>query len=85
MSALKQAGFHAASPADRLALVEAMAAPERDPSAKHPAFAAYQLIKRQNTFAFYTSRAGSIEALEYRGNSFNPEFPACNHPEHQTV
>jgi hypothetical protein len=85
MSALKQAGFHAASAAERLTLVAAMAAPERDPSAKHPAFAAYQLIKRQNTFAFYTSRAGTIDALDYRGNSFNAVFPACEHPDHQSV
>jgi hypothetical protein len=62
-----------------------MSLPERDRTAKHPAYSAYRLIKQQNTFAFYTSRAGSIEALEYRGNSYNPEFPACTHPEHRTV
>jgi hypothetical protein len=85
MAALRQAGFHAADAAGRAALVEAMSLPERDRTAKHPAYAAYRLIKQQNTFAFYTSRAGSIEALEYRGNSYNPEFPACNHPEHRAV
>jgi hypothetical protein len=85
MAALRQAGFHAADAQGRAALVEAMSLPERDRTAKHPAYAAYRLIKQQNTFAFYTSRAGSIEALEYRGNSYNPEFPACNHPEHRTV
>jgi Gluconate 2-dehydrogenase subunit 3 len=85
MAALRQAGFHAADAAGRAALVEAISLPERDRAAKHPAYAAYRLIKQQNTFAFYTSRAGSIEALEYRGNSFNPEFPACNHPDHQQV
>ena len=85
MAALREAGFHAADAQGRAALVEAMSLPERDRAAKHPAFAAYRLIKQQNTFAFYTSRAGSIEALEYRGNSFNPEFPACTHAEHQTV
>jgi hypothetical protein len=85
MAALRQAEFHAADAQGRAALVEAMSLPERDRTAKHPAYAAYRLIKQQNTFAFYTSRAGSIEALEYRGNSFNPEFPACDHPEHQTV
>jgi hypothetical protein len=85
MAALRQAGFHAADAQGRAALVEAMSLPERDRTAKHPAYAAYRLIKQQNTFAFYTSRAGSIEALEYRGNSYNPEFPACTHPEHRTV
>ncbi len=63
----------------------AIAAPERDRDAKHPAFAAYRLIKQQNTFAFYTSRAGMIEALDYRGNSYNTSFPACTHPEHQRI
>jgi gluconate 2-dehydrogenase gamma chain len=85
MAALRQAGFHTADAQGRAALVEAMSRPERDRAATHPAYAAYRLIKQQNTFAFYTSRAGSIEALEYRGNSYNPTFPECNHPEHRSV
>ena len=85
MAALRQAGFHAADAAGRAALVEAMSKPERDPAATHPAYAAYRLIKQQTAFAFYTSRAGTIEALDYRGNSYNAEFPACEHPEHRTV
>jgi gluconate 2-dehydrogenase gamma chain len=85
MAALRQAGFHAADAQGRAALVEAISLPERDRAATHPAYGAYRLIKQQNTFAFYTSRAGSIEALEYRGNSYNPTFPECNHPEHRTV
>jgi Gluconate 2-dehydrogenase subunit 3 len=85
LAALKQAGFHAADAKGRAALVAEIAKPERDPSASHPAYAAYRLIKQQNAFAFYTSRAGMIEALEYKGNSFNTSFPACNHPEHHQV
>jgi hypothetical protein len=85
MDALKSAGFHAADAKGRAALVEAMSKPERDPSVSHPAHGAYRLIKQQNTFAFYTSRAGMIEALEYKGNSYNTSFPACNHPEHHRV
>jgi hypothetical protein len=85
MAALRQAGFHAADAAGRAALVDAMAQPERDRSAAHPAYSAYRLIKQQNTFAFYTSRAGMIEALDYRGNSYNASFPACDHPEHHAV
>ena len=85
MAALKQAGFHAADAQGRAALVEAMSKPERDRSATHPAFFAYRLIKQQNTFAFYTSRAGMIEALEYKGNSYNTTFPACNHPQHHVI
>ena len=85
MAALKDAGFHSATAKDREALVEAISKPERDRSASHPAFAAYRLIKQQNTFAFYTSRAGMIETLDYKGNSYNAEFPACTHPEHHAV
>ena len=62
-----------------------MSRPERVKGASHPAYFAYRLIKQQNTFAFYTSRAGIIEALDYRGNSFNVAFPACDHPEHHVV
>jgi gluconate 2-dehydrogenase gamma chain len=85
MAALKNAGFHSAGAKDREALVEAISKPERDRAASHPAFAAYRLIKQQNTFAFYTSHAGMIETLDYKGNSYNTEFPACNHPEHHAV
>src|SRR5450432_4786062 len=85
MKALNEAGFHAADARGRAALVEAMSQPERDRTAAHPAYSAYRLIKQQNTFAFYTSRAGMIGALEYKGNSYNASFPACTHPEHHTV
>jgi hypothetical protein len=82
MRALRDAGFHTATATERLALVDAMSRPEREKGASHPAYSAYRLIKQQNTFAFYTSRAGSIEALDYKGNSFNAAFPACEHEEH---
>jgi gluconate 2-dehydrogenase gamma chain len=85
MAALRDAGFHAADADGRAALVERMSRPERQKGASHPAYFAYRLIKQQNTFAFYTSRAGIIEALDYRGNTFNVVFPACDHPEHQKV
>ncbi len=85
MRALKDAGFHAADAAARVTLVDAMSKPERERGATHPAYFAYRLIKQQNTFAFYTSRAGMIEALDYKGNSFNVSFPACTHAEHRVL
>jgi Gluconate 2-dehydrogenase subunit 3 len=85
LAALKQAGFHAKGAAGRAAMVEAMSRPERDPSAAHPGFATYRLIKQLSAFAFYTSRTGMIETLDYRGSSYYASFPACNHPEHQTI
>jgi hypothetical protein len=62
-----------------------MSRPEREAGAAHPAFRAYLLVKQMTAFAFYTSRAGLIEALDYRGNSYYAAFPACEHPEHRTV
>jgi hypothetical protein len=85
LATLKELGFHAADANGRAALVEAMSRPERDRGVTHAGYAVYRLIKQQNAFAFYTSRAGLIEALDYRGNSYNLEFPACTHPEHQRV
>jgi Gluconate 2-dehydrogenase subunit 3 len=85
LSAVKTAGFHAADAAGRAAIIAAIARPEVDRDASHPAYSAYRLIKQQNTFAFFTSRAGMIEMLDYRGNSVNAEFPACDHPEHRMV
>jgi hypothetical protein len=85
LASLRAAGFHAADAQGRAALVEAMSRPEGDRTAAHPAYAAYRLIKQQTTFAFYTSRAGIIENLDYRGARFNASFPACEHPEHHRV
>ncbi|MPY89023.1 MAG: hypothetical protein GEU99_13980 [Luteitalea sp.] len=85
MAALREAGFHSADTEGRAALVEAMSRPEHDASVTHPAYVAYRLIKQHNTFAFYTSRAGMIDTLDYKGNSYNASFPACDHPEHHVV
>jgi hypothetical protein len=85
LAALKEAGFHESGAHERLGLIVAMARPEADRSATHPMYWVYRLVKALNTFAFFTSRAGMIETLEYRGNSFNATFPACTHPEHQQI
>jgi len=85
MQALRNAGFHAADASGLEALVSAMARPERERGATHPAYFAYRLIKQQNAFAFYTSRQGLIDCLEYKGNSYNASFPACDHPENRTL
>ncbi len=81
LSTLKNLGFHAANANGRADLVAAMA----EPNTSHPGYSSYRLIKQLNAFAFYTSRAGMIDALEYKGNSYNVVFPACNHPEHHEV
>jgi hypothetical protein len=79
LALLKEIGFHAADEKGRAALVEKMSSPQD----KH--YGVFRLIKKQNAFAFYTSRAGLVENLDYRGDSYNEVFPACKHPEHQVV
>jgi hypothetical protein len=85
MALLREIGFHTADARGRAALVEEMSRPERDHAATHRAYPVYRMIKQQNTFAFYTSRAGMIETLDYKGNSYNEVFPACDHPEHHVL
>ncbi len=85
MEALREAGFHRADANHRLDLISEMSQAESPGGAHHPAYFAYRLIKQQTAFAFYTSKEGQIETLDYKGNSYNAIFPACTHPEHQTV
>ena len=85
MRALEEAGFQSAERERRLAIVAEISRPEREPGVKHPAFAAYRLIKRENAFAFYTAREGMIDCLDYRGNTYNVTFPGCGHAEHRVL
>ncbi len=66
-------------------LIATSAAPETDPTQTHPGFATYRLIKEMTVRAFYTSRVGLVDVLEYKGIAYLTEFPACTHPEHQRV
>jgi hypothetical protein len=79
MTAIRSAGFHSADRSGKIALVEAFSKTE------HPCHSAFLLIKERTAFAFYTSHAGLIKDLDYRGNSYNTEYPACDHPEHKKV
>lgn len=47
--------------------------------------ATYKLIKEMTVHAFYTSRVGLIDVLEYKGLAYLNEFPTCTHPEHHRV
>ena len=78
MSALKEAGFHSADARGADRLVSAMARPRRIARRTHPLYSVFRLIKQQTTFAFYTSRAGIIETLDYRGNTFNAVVPGVH-------
>ncbi|HTU46735.1 MAG TPA: gluconate 2-dehydrogenase subunit 3 family protein [Bryobacteraceae bacterium] len=71
--------FNQFSPADQLATVERMSHHEDDGNV------AYELIKEMTVHAFYTSRIGLIDVLEYKGNAYLTEFPGCNHSEHHQI
>lgn len=83
---LRAQNFAALSLQEQLALVQQMSEPERDPSKKRDdGFAAYHLIKEMTVHAFYTSRVGLVDVLEYKGNAYLLEFPGCDHPEHHRL
>ncbi len=82
---LRTQKFAQLTPDEQLAFVEQISEPERDRSKQHGGFATYRLIKDMTVHAFYTSRVGLIDVLEYKGMAYLTEFPACNHPEHHKV
>lgn len=69
----------------QLSLVQRTSEAEHDTSNAQEGFPAYRLIKEMTVHAFYTSRVGLIDVLEYKGLAYLTEFPGCNHPEHHTV
>ena len=75
--------FSDISPTQREELLTEMSVPEHDPNAKHPGFPFYGLLKGMTLEAFFTSKAGLIDFLEYKGLTFLTNFPGCTHPEHQ--
>lgn len=85
MRYLESQQFAGLSTDAQAAFMEQISAPERDASAKHDGFDVYRLIKDMTVHAFYTSRIGLIDVLEYKGNAYLTEFPGCTHAEHQHV
>jgi hypothetical protein len=76
---LREQQFGARSAAEQLALVERISQRGAD------GHATYELIKDMTVHAFYTSRVGLIDVLEYQGNAYLTEFPGCDHPEHRDI
>jgi Gluconate 2-dehydrogenase subunit 3 len=76
---LREQKFAGLSPAEQAALVEKMANPGND------GHVCYQLIRDMTVHAFYTSRVGLIDVLEYKGNAYLTEFPGCTHAGHHRV
>ena len=40
-------------------------------------------IRRRTVFAYYTSKMGILEELDYKGKTPLPEWVGCLHPEHR--
>jgi Gluconate 2-dehydrogenase subunit 3 len=71
--------FGRKSAADQIAfMLEVSQPPSTD-------FVHFQLIKDLTVYAFYTSREGLIDNLEYKGLAYLTEFPGCTHEEHRAV
>lgn len=85
MGWLTARNFDKLSPQGQASLIEQSSAPERSPAKSHDGYPAYRLIKTAAVHAFYTSRVGLVDVLEYKGLAYLTEFPACDHPEHQKV
>jgi Gluconate 2-dehydrogenase subunit 3 len=75
--------FAGISDPQRVELLTAMSQPEVDRNEHHEGFPFFRLVKETTVDGFYTSRAGLIEALEYKGLTFRTSFPGCTHTEHQ--
>ena len=63
--------------------------PLADPENKNPedkiGVDFFQQVKDFTIFAYYTSKPGMEQELEYGGDDYHTDFPgACTHPEHQT-
>ncbi len=82
---LRARRFGQLSAEERVSLVEQMAAPERGGSKAQQSFVVYRLLKEMTIHAFYTSRVGLVDVLEYKGLAYLTEFPGCNHAEHHRV
>jgi hypothetical protein len=71
--------------AEQLSLVQRISEGEQGSADRQDGFPVYRLIKEMAVHAFYTSRVGLVDVLEYKGLAYLSEFPGCNHPEHHTV
>ena len=85
MDLLRAHHFGELPAAQQLSLVLRMSQGEHHPPTAQDGFHVYRLIKEMTVHAFYTSRVGLIDVLEYKGLAYLAEFPGCNHPEHHTV
>jgi hypothetical protein len=82
---LQSAGFAQQTPSQQIEFVQHLSRGESDPQDVDDLFPLYKQAKRLIVFAYYTSRVGLIDNLEYKGLAYLTTFPGCDHPEHQKV
>jgi len=70
--------FQALDPAQRAAVLAALAREEAHPETEAGRF--FADMKQITVFAYYTSRTGLVDELEYKGNQAMSSFPACAQP-----
>lgn len=70
--AMHGASFLEGTPVQRLAVLERIATNESDPKAPEERF--FGELKRATTSAYYSSRVGMIDEIEYKGNRVIREF-----------
>lgn len=85
MAFLTRENFHTMSHDQQFALIKESSEPETDHSRTQLGFPSYRLIKTAAIHAFYTSRSGLVDALEYKGLAYLMQFPACDHAGHKAV
>lgn len=76
MGWLRARNFGNRSAEEQYKLVESMSKPDGE------GFTVFQHMKDLIVYSYYTSRAGLVDNLNYKGLAYLTEFPACTHPEH---
>jgi hypothetical protein len=44
----------------------------------------FVMLKSMTVDGYYTSEIGIHKDMQYQGNTYNPEYAGCTHPEHQS-
>jgi hypothetical protein len=45
----------------------------------------FRTVKDLTIDGYYSSEQGLVKELDFKGNTFRPDFPGCTHPEHWPV
>ena len=64
-------------------LLTLVSKPEPVPPELEPGRRFFRDIRRRTVFAYYTSRTGIHDEIEYKGKTPLPEWVGCTHPEHR--